>query len=49
MTNGIEPWRGSASAMTGCRIAGFAIGAIFVGLVLASLPDIIRYIRISNM
>lgn len=49
MPNAIERWQESMPAMTGCRIAGIALGALFVGIVLMNVPDIIRYIRISNM
>jgi hypothetical protein len=49
MTNALEPWREHPRMMTTCRIAGFAIGGIVLGIVLSQIPDIIRYIRISSM
>ena len=36
-------------AITGCRVAAFAVGALLIGIVLSQIPDIIRYARISNM
>lgn len=39
----------SPAAITGCRIAGMAVGALVVGIVLSQIPDLIRYFRISNM
>ncbi|HZT87770.1 MAG TPA: hypothetical protein VFA12_07360 [Stellaceae bacterium] len=49
MANEVEPVRRASRGMTPCLIAGFAIGAIFLGIVLSQVPDLIRYTRISNM
>ena len=50
MSNPAEPWRGSSSApMTGCRVAGWTLGALVLGLVLMNIPDLLRYIKIRNM
>ena len=49
MANAVALRQGSSGAATAWRIAGFTVGAIFVGFVLANIPDIVRYIRISNM
>ena len=37
------------SGMSTCRIAGLTLGALFVGIVLSQVPDIIRYVRIARM
>ena len=49
MTKAIEPWREQRPAMSGCQIAGITLGALFLGFVLINIPDILRFIRISNM
>jgi len=58
MTNAIVPQghgqlreigQPQATGMTGCRIAGLALGALVLGIVLSQVPDIIHYIRISQM
>ena len=49
MANAIEPWRNQPRAMTGCRIAGITLGALFLGIVLSQVPDLIRYFRMSSM
>ncbi|HTV90254.1 MAG TPA: hypothetical protein VME41_14665 [Stellaceae bacterium] len=40
---------GQGAGMTSCRVVGIALGALVLGIVLSQIPDIIRYIRISNM
>ena len=49
MAKALIPRNGYGRAMTGCRIAGLTLSAPLHGIVLSQAPDIIRYIRISNM
>jgi len=50
MSHPVEPRRSSSAApMTGCRVAGWTIGALVLGLVLMNIPDLLRYIKIRNM
>jgi hypothetical protein len=35
--------------ISGCQIAGITIGALFLGIVLSQVPDMIRYARMSSM
>jgi hypothetical protein len=37
------------AAMTTCRIAGIALGALCLGIVLSQIPDIVRYYRMTQM
>jgi uncharacterized membrane protein len=48
MANALEPRR-ERRRMSACSIAGITLGALVLGFVLANVPDIIRYIRISSM
>jgi hypothetical protein len=49
MAKAIEPWRGKGPAISGGKIAGITLGALVLGFVLINIPDVIRFIRISNM
>jgi hypothetical protein len=41
--------RSPDTGMTACRVAGIALGAVVLGIVLSQVPDIIRYVRMSQM
>jgi len=49
MAKAIEPWQGQRPAISGRQIAGITLGALFPGFVLINIPDILRFIWISNM
>jgi hypothetical protein len=49
MASRIEQWKGSLRTMTGGRLLDIALGAAVPEFVLINVPDIIRYIRITNM
>jgi nitric oxide reductase large subunit len=49
MAKALEPRREQRPAMSACSIAGITLGALVLGFVLINVPDILRYIRISNM
>jgi hypothetical protein len=44
-----ELQRSPDTGMTACRIAGIALGAVVLGVVLSQVPDIIRYVRMTQM
>lgn len=45
-----QAWRPEPEiGMTACQLAGIALGALVLGIVLTQVPDLVRYFRISNM
>ena len=58
MTNAIMPrqqrqrpvsGQAHSAGMTACRVAGVALGVLVLGIVLSQVPDVIRYVRMSQM
>lgn len=44
-----EVRRTQDTGLTACHIAGIALGAVVLGIVLSQVPDMIRYYRMTQM